>query len=87
MLVQSHNGVFRLLAALPDAWPEGQATGLRARGGFEVDIAWKNGNMSEVALRSIISGPCKIACGQKIIPIKTVRGKTYRLDGLLERRR
>jgi alpha-L-fucosidase 2 len=52
MLVQSHAGELHLLPALPKAWHEGAFTGLRARGGVEVDAAWSSGRLTTVTLRA-----------------------------------
>jgi alpha-L-fucosidase 2 len=79
MLLQSHNGVIRLLPALPDAWPEGRVTGLRARGGFELDMAWKAGKITTATLRSRLGGACWVTYGGKTTELKTRPGGAYRV--------
>jgi len=60
MLLQSHAGELHLLAALPKALPSGSVKGLRARGAFGVDIAWKGGKLTAAAIRAKLDGPCRI---------------------------
>ena len=60
MLLQSHAGGIELLPALPDAWPEGKVRGLRARGGFEVDIELKDGKVTNYRIASSKPQPVQV---------------------------
>ncbi len=60
LLVQSHDGTIDLLPALPDAWPTGEVTGLVARGGYVVDLAWKQGKITRVRIISRLGGNCRV---------------------------
>ena len=60
MLLQSHAGEIHLLPALPKAWGTGNASGLRVRGGFEVAMAWENGQLTEAHLHSTLGADCTV---------------------------
>ncbi len=65
MLLQSHNGVIRLLPALPKEWSRGEVTGLCARGGFVVDMKWDNNMLLEARISSLKGGKCSIIYREK----------------------
>lgn len=67
MLMQSHDGAIHLLPALPDSWRNGEIKGLKARGGFEVDIQWENGIIENARIKSEIGGNCRI---RSYVPLK-----------------
>jgi len=85
MLVQSHTGAIHLLPALPSAWPSGRVKGLRARGGFEVDIAWENGKLIEATLASLKDQAATVRYGDTIAQISTTKDQVIRLNARLGR--
>jgi alpha-L-fucosidase 2 len=66
MLLQSHDGAMNLLPALPDAWNNGKVTGLKARGGFIVDITWKSKKIIEVRVHSALGNNLRLITSSKV---------------------
>ncbi len=67
MLMQSHAGAIHLLPALPDEWPAGKITGLRAPGGFEISFSWDNGVVQHVEVKSTLGGNCRIRVANELV--------------------
>ena len=65
---------------MPAAWPTGSVKGLRARGGFEVDVNWKDGRLTMAVIRSKAGQPCRVVCGNNVWESNTKPGATYCLD-------
>jgi len=81
MLLQSCAGEIELLPALPKAWPSGSVRGLCARGGFELDIQWKDGKLVDVRVRSRAGGSCRLRYGAMVRDLNLGRGQAAQWDG------
>ncbi len=75
-LVQSHAGEIELLPALPRAWPTGSVKGLRARGGFELSLAWKDGKLTTATVRSTGGTACTLRHGNARLALTLAPGQT-----------
>lgn len=75
MLLQSHNGEIHLLPALPESWKNGEISGLRARGGYTVDMKWKDGKLTSARIYSDHPQKVKVRYQGKVRTIR-VQGST-----------
>lgn len=87
MLLQSHlrdengNYILHLLPALPSNWRNGWVTGLRARGGFEVDLAWRDGRLTKASVHSLNGNAGQLLCDGRYHPLAAQRGRTTKWNG------
>lgn len=86
MLIQSHSGYVELLPALPGEWETGQVNGLMARGGFQVDMAWDEGNLTALTVLSTLGNHLFLKHGDQEINYKTTPGQLLELDHMLQLR-
>jgi len=85
MLMQSEGGEIELLPALPTAWASGHVSGLRARGGFELDIAWADHKLTSAKITSTSGQKAVVRYGDKTTEIQLKSGKSVQLKADLQK--
>jgi alpha-L-fucosidase 2 len=80
-MVLSDTSEIELLPALPTAWPGGSMTGLRARGGFEVDVKWADGKLASAKVTSLSGGACQLRYGNQTKALTLTKGQSDIWDG------
>lgn len=80
MLIQSHGKDILLLPSIPAKWAKGSVKGLRARGGFEIDIDWENGEPTAVKVTSLNGNPLRLSSSKGRIDRATSKGETYQFS-------
>jgi alpha-L-fucosidase 2 len=83
MLIQSHAGYVELLPALPGSWASGSVTGLMARGGFQVDMEWKEGQLAHATVLSELGNDLILKYGDHSYSSGTSPGQLLEFDHLL----
>jgi alpha-L-fucosidase 2 len=81
MLIQSQSGEIHLLPALPAAWKDGEISGLRARGGFEVSMHWENHRLASARVVSLVGGRCHIRTWSRVRLVMVGRQIDSKRDG------
>jgi alpha-L-fucosidase 2 len=81
LLLQCTDGEIELLPALPQAWHTGSVRGLRARGGFEVDLSWREGELRRVALRGEPGGKAQVRYRETVRTVNVSNGRSVSLNG------
>ena len=81
-LLQSHAGEISLLPALPVSWKNGSVSGLRARGGFEVNIEWQDGKLVKAGIKSLLGNSCVVRADGKTAKYSPAKGETIIVQGI-----
>jgi alpha-L-fucosidase 2 len=84
MLLQSHTGEIELLPALPAVWPSGSVRGLRARGGYELDVTWADGKLTAATIKSVGGRKAIIRYGDRTTEIQLRSGRAVQLNAELK---
>ncbi len=82
MLLQSYRGELHFLPALPSAWPSGSAMGIRARGGFTVNMRWRNGSLQSAEIRCNNDNTCVIRHGADLYEVREISGRKVKAEPL-----
>ena len=83
MLIQSHAGYVELLPTLPEEWKNGRVSGLMARGGFQVDMAWNDGKLTELQILSKLGKTLELRFASSEVSMATSSGQVITLEDVL----